>query len=363
LHEKITIYTDGGARGNPGPAAAGFVINDENQNLVQAKGIFLGKATNNFAEYSAITNALKAAKDIGAKKVELFSDSELIVKQINGQYRVKSVNLKELYNESMQLLNSFQSWKVTHVYREENTIADKLANIAMDKKMDVDRSPAKKIGGSKIKPKKPVRLAVLISGGGTTLLNLQKEIDAGKLNAEIALVISSRSEVKGVGRAKDAGFEVQILRKKDFSDIDEFSKAIEGQLLVAKVDIVVQAGWLCLWKIPAKYNNRVMNIHPALLPSFGGRGMWGHNVHEAVLKAGVKISGCTVHFCTNEYDKGPIIAQCACPVEENDTADTLAARVFEQECVAYPQAIKLFTEGKLKVIGNKVKIIEAVKKA
>jgi folate-dependent phosphoribosylglycinamide formyltransferase PurN len=99
-----------------------------------------------------------------------------------------------------------------------------------------------------------------------------------------------------------------------------------------------------------------MNIHPALLPSFGGQGMWGHHVHEAVLAAGCKVSGCTVHFCTNEYDKGPIIVQRCCQVQEGDTPETLAARVFEQECIAYPQAIKLSAEGKLLVEDGKVSI-------
>jgi folate-dependent phosphoribosylglycinamide formyltransferase PurN len=101
-----------------------------------------------------------------------------------------------------------------------------------------------------------------------------------------------------------------------------------------------------------------MNIHPALLPSFGGQGMWGHHVHEAVLAAGCKISGCTVHFCTNEYDKGPIIVQKSCPAYDSDSADELAARVFEQECLAYPEAIDLFEKGKLCVEGSVVRIKE-----
>jgi len=149
---------------------------------------------------------------------------------------------------------------------------------------------------------------------------------------------------------------VKIIRKKDYRDVDEFSKRIEEELAAANVDLVVQGGWLCFWKIPARYENRVMNIHPALLPSFGGQGMWGHHVHEAVLAAGCKVSGCTVHFCTNEYDEGPIIVQRACEVKDDDTADTLAARVFEQECIAYPQAIKLFAEGRILVQNGTVKI-------
>ena len=214
----------------------------------------------------------------------------------------------------------------------------------------------------KAKKAKPVRLGVLISGGGTTLINIVDCIRQGKLDAEVAVVISSRSAVAGVERAKAAGLDVKIVRTKDHPDIGEFSKCIERELVAAKVELVVQGGWLCLWKIPARFENRVMNIHPALLPSFGGRGMWGHYVHEAVLKAGCKVSGCTVHFCTNEYDNGPVIVQRCCPVKDDDTPDTLAARVFEQECIAYPEAIQLFAEGRLVVEGGRVKVLPHGKK-
>ena len=127
-------------------------------------------------------------------------------------------------------------------------------------------------------------------------------------------------------------------------------------LAAAEVDLVVQGGWLCLWEIPQRYENRVLNIHPALLPSFGGQGMWGHHVHEAVIAAGCKVSGCTVHFCTNDYDSGPIVVQRTCPVEDDDTPDMLAERVFEQECIAYPQAIALFAAGRLRIEGNRVRV-------
>lgn len=99
-----------------------------------------------------------------------------------------------------------------------------------------------------------------------------------------------------------------------------------------------------------------MNIHPALLPAFGGKGMWGHNVHEAVLAAGCKVSGCTVHFCTNNYDEGPIIIQRCCSVKDDDTPDTLAERVFKEECIAYPDAVQLFIENRISVHGKIVKI-------
>jgi formyltetrahydrofolate-dependent phosphoribosylglycinamide formyltransferase len=187
-------------------------------------------------------------------------------------------------------------------------------------------------------------------------MNLVDCINRGMLNARVAVVISSRSTVAGVDRARAAGLNVEIIRKKDFPDIEEFSRHIEQELAAAGVELVVQGGWLCLWKIPPRFENKVMNIHPALLPSFGGQGMWGHHVHEAVLKAGCKVSGCTVHFCTNEYDNGPIIVQRCCPVKDDDTPETLAARVFEQECIAYPEAIRLFAEGKLAVQNGRVRI-------
>jgi formyltetrahydrofolate-dependent phosphoribosylglycinamide formyltransferase len=249
------------------------------------------------------------------------------------------------------MLSEFASFEIKHVTRDKNKQADKLVNQALNLQKDID------IEAETVSPgAKTIRLGVLISGGGTTLVNINKSIEEGKLNAEIPIVISSRSTVKGVKRAKDAGLHVEIIRKKDFADIKQFSKKIEEALIEAKVDLVIQGGWLCLWEIPARYKSKVMNIHPALLPSFGGKGMWGHHVHEAVLNAGCKISGCTVHFCNNEYDSGPIIIQRTCPVKENDTPDTLAARVFEQECIAYPQAINLFARGRIIVEEGRAKI-------
>jgi len=193
------------------------------------------------------------------------------------------------------------------------------------------------------------------------LINLVECIKQGTLDAEVAVVISSRSAVAGVERARAAGLDVEIIRTKDHPDIDEFSKCIERELVAAKVDLVVQGGWLCLWKIPKQYDNRVMNIHPALLPSFGGKEC-GTSRSRGGLKAGCKVSGCTIHFCTNEYDNGPIIVQRGCSVKDDDTPDTLAARVFEQECLAYPEAIQLFAEGKLVVEGRRVRVLSRDKK-
>jgi phosphoribosylglycinamide formyltransferase-1 len=353
--EQITVYTDGGSRGNPGPAAAGFVLIDPNGNQLQSKAFFLGQTTNNTAEYTAIIKALQAAKQIGAKQLTVFSDSELLVKQINGQYKVKSEQIRPLFQQTINLINGFEDCKVKHIGRDKNKQADELVNQALNLEQDIEDKPHAQPTPT-AQDKKPIRLGVLISGGGTTLMNILEYINKGRLNAEVAVVISSLSTVAGVERAKSAGLNVKIIRKKDHPDINEFSNRIEEELVAANVDLVIQGGWLCLWKITPRYENRVMNIHPALLPSFSGKNMWGHHVHEAVLAAGCKISGCTVHFCTNEYDKGPIILQRCCPVKDDDSPETLAARVFEQECIAYPQAIRLFAEDKLLVHNGKVKV-------
>ncbi|HOD81101.1 MAG: Phosphoribosylglycinamide formyltransferase [Planctomycetes bacterium ADurb.Bin126] len=198
---------------------------------------------------------------------------------------------------------------------------------------------------------KKLRLGVLLSGGGRTMLNIQDEIAAGRLDAEIRIVIASRP-CKGLDRAIQAGLRAELVAFKQMANPEEYSRRITGLLDEAGVDLVVLAGFLSLWQIPPQYEMKVMNIHPALLPSFGGQGMWGHHVHEAVLARGCKVSGCTVHFVTNEYDKGPIVVQKCVSVLEGDTPDSLADRVFEQECLAYPEAIRLFAAGRLRVEGN-----------
>ena len=201
-----------------------------------------------------------------------------------------------------------------------------------------------------------LRLGVLISGGGRTLQNFVELIKAGQLPAEIAVVISSLPDVAGVERARAAGLPVVIVRKKDHPDEAEFSRLITEALEAHDVQLACLAGWTCFWQIPDRWVGRVMNIHPALLPKYGGQGFYGHHVHEAVLAAGDKESGCTVHFANNEYDAGPIILQRKIPVLPGDDADTLAARVFEQETLAYPEAIRLFAEGRVKLLGDRVEI-------
>jgi len=205
---------------------------------------------------------------------------------------------------------------------------------------------------------KPVRMAVLISGGGRTLLNFLEQIHAGHLAAEVVQVVAS-GPCKGVERARKAGLPVAVVNRAEHADVASLAAAIDQAVLPAQPELVTLAGFLHLWRFPAELDGRVMNIHPALLPSFGGTGMYGHHVHEAVLAAGCKVSGCTVHFCDRQYDTGPIIVQRTAPVLEGDTPDTLAARVFEQECIAYPEAVDLFAAGRLHIDGRIVHVTPA----
>jgi len=205
---------------------------------------------------------------------------------------------------------------------------------------------------------RPIRLGVLISGGGSTLANFLRCRGEGLLDAEFPLVIASRPDCGGLQIAKNAGIRAEVVSLKDFNSTDEFSERIFSLLREVQVDLVTLAGFLCLVRIPSDFANRVMNIHPGLIPSFCGKGLYGMKVHEAVLARGCKVSGCTVHFADNVYDHGPIIVQKAVPVLEGDTPQTLAARVFEAECQAYPEAIRLFADARLIVTGSCVRILE-----
>jgi phosphoribosylglycinamide formyltransferase-1 len=202
----------------------------------------------------------------------------------------------------------------------------------------------------------PIRLAVLISGGGTTLQNFLDHIADGLLDAKVVHVISSRADAFGLERARKAGVPAAVVTRKECASAEEFGERIFELIRGSQADLVCLAGFLQFVPIPDDFRNRVMNIHPALLPSFGGKGMYGHHVHEAVLAYGAKISGCTVHFVDNEYDHGPVILQRAIPVLEGDTAESLAFRVFEQECDAYPEAIRLCAAGRLRVEGRVVHV-------
>lgn len=202
----------------------------------------------------------------------------------------------------------------------------------------------------------PLRIAVLISGGGTTLKNLIEKIDAGALRAKIALVVSSNPTAGGLRFAEDADIPAAVLERKSFPSQDAYSAALFERCRAAGAELVVMAGFLKRLTIPADFANRVTNIHPALVPAFCGEGFYGHRVHEAVLEYGAKLSGCTVHFADNQYDHGPVILQQAVPVLDDDTPESLAARVFEAECQAYPAALQLIAEGRVRMEGRRVRI-------
>lgn len=203
---------------------------------------------------------------------------------------------------------------------------------------------------------RPIRLGVLISGSGTTLVNFLKKIAAGELKAEIPLVVASRPDCTGIEKARAAGLRCEIVDRKQFSNVAQFSASVFDRCREARADLVTLAGFLSLIEVPADFTHRVMNIHPALIPAFCGHGFYGHKVHEAVLARGAKVSGCTVHFADNHYDHGPIIVQRCVPVRDDDTPDALAARVFEAECEAYPEAIRLFSAARLEIDGPRVRI-------
>ena len=196
---------------------------------------------------------------------------------------------------------------------------------------------------------RPIRLGVLISGGGTTLLNFLDQIRSGTLSAEVPLVIASKRNCKGIDRARSAGLECLVLRPGDYANVQDFSEAVFSELRKARIDLVTLAGFLSLLHIPDDFLWRVINIHPSLIPAFCGHGFYGHHVHEAAIRRGVKISGCTVHFADNEYDHGPIILQQTVNVPDGCTADDLSALVFEQEQIAYPEAIRHLASGRLTI--------------
>ncbi len=196
-----------------------------------------------------------------------------------------------------------------------------------------------------------VPIGVLISGSGTNLQAIIDAIEAGKLDAKIAVVLSNKADAQGLARAQKHGIPTEILNHKNFSSREAYDEAVVSLLRGRGVELVVLAGFMRLLS-PAfvkAYSNRIMNIHPALLPAFPGL-----NVQQKAVEHGVRFSGCTVHFVNEECDEGPIIIQAVVPVFADDTGATLAARILEQEHRIYPSAIQLYAEGRLKVVGRKV---------
>ena len=193
------------------------------------------------------------------------------------------------------------------------------------------------------------RIALLVSGGGRSLENLAEVIARGELQAEIALVLSNTPQALALRRAERLGLDALVVRHGDFAGPDDFGRAVFDAVEARGCELVVLAGFLRLLPVPDAWLGRVINIHPALLPKFGGVGYYGDRVHRAVLAAGEVQTGCTVHYVTNEFDAGPPILQRAIAVEPDDTPERLAARVFEQERRALPEAIRRHLAGEVRM--------------
>ena len=185
----------------------------------------------------------------------------------------------------------------------------------------------------------PVRAAVLLSGSGRTLENFLERIEEGTLPLEIVGVVSSRSDVRGVEVARKAGLPVATFRRRDYADTAAHNAVINTWLTPHSPQMIVLAGYLCMYAPPAGFAGPVVNIHPALLPKYGGQGYYGDKVHQAVLAAGDAESGCTVHLVEPEYDSGRILAQRRVPVLASDDVGSLSARVFAAECALYPEVL------------------------
>lgn len=200
-----------------------------------------------------------------------------------------------------------------------------------------------------------LRLAVLLSGAGTTLQNLIDRSRAGD-PYDIAVVIGSKPDAYGLERAKQAGLPAVCVARKNSLNTDAYNDALWAEIRKHDATHIVLAGFLHLLRVPEDFQHKIVNIHPALLPSFGGKGMHGLHVHEAVLEYGAKITGCTVHFVDEKYDTGPIILQKCVEVREDDTPETLQARVQEAEREALPEALRLIAAKRITVEGRRVKI-------
>ena len=205
-----------------------------------------------------------------------------------------------------------------------------------------------------------LKIAVLVSGGGTNLQALIDSEKRGELGCgKISLVLSSKPDVYALQRAEQNDIPSKVLARKDYASIGDYSKALADTLVEEGIDLVVLAGFLTIIdeQVYQKFPNKIINVHPALIPSFCGKGYYGLKVHEAALEKGVKVSGATVHFVTPECDAGPIILQKAVAVQDDDTPETLQRRIMEEaEWKILPEAVRLFCEGKLKVENDKVYI-------
>ncbi|HLJ62031.1 MAG TPA: phosphoribosylglycinamide formyltransferase [bacterium] len=205
----------------------------------------------------------------------------------------------------------------------------------------------------------PLRVGVLVSGAGTTLQGLIDACARGEVSAQIVLVASDVQGAFAVDRARRAGIPTAVLDRRTFASTAAFEAALRDALRTARADLVCLAGFLRILSpaFVAAFAGRIMNIHPSLLPAFGGKGMYGDRVHEAVLRSGVRVTGCTVHFVTAVPDGGPIVAQAAVSVEDDDTVAELSARVRREEVRLYARAVRWFAEGRLRIEGTRVRIL------
>ena len=199
-----------------------------------------------------------------------------------------------------------------------------------------------------VEPASKLRLAVLLSGSGTSLENLFEQIDAG-LPAEVVCVLSSKKSAFGLQRAEKRGVPAIAIPRRDYPDASTFNDALHEALSPFDPDLVCLLGFLSPFELRDRYAGRVLNVHPALIPAFSGKGFYGHHVHQAVLAAGVKLTGATVHFASDDYDQGPILLQRAVPVEDDDTVDSLAARVQALERELLPEAVRLIAAGRVRI--------------
>ncbi len=195
---------------------------------------------------------------------------------------------------------------------------------------------------------KRLKLGLLISGGGTTMVNIHNKIQAGDLHAEISCVVCSRSKVAGVQRARDLGIPTYFIGRKKYASDEEYSRAIDEKLEAHDVELVVLGGFLRKYLPASRYEFSTINIHPSLIPAFCGQGFWGDKVHEAVWRGSCKISGCTVHLVNEKYDAGPIILQKPVAITDRDSPDDICKKVFQKECEALPEAIRYFIEGRIR---------------
>jgi len=205
-------------------------------------------------------------------------------------------------------------------------------------------------------PPRKLRLAVLLSGSGTSLENLFEHIDAG-LPAEVVCVLSSKKSAFGLRRAESRGIPAIAVPRREYPDVARFNDALHETLARFEPDLVCLLGFLSPFELRGRYAGRALNVHPALIPAFSGQGFYGHHVHEAVLAAGVKRSGATVHFVGDAYDEGPILLQDSVPVLDDDTPDTLAARVQALERKLVPEAIRLIAEGRVRIEGRRTRVL------